>query len=285
MTLATLFCLRKRSRWRQRYWALSRSKRLPSRPTLSEEEEMDLPFPSPPFASSEQPDPFATQNSSQRNSSLAGSDDGAIGGAPVYNTHSFSRSQSPSHSRAQVTFSTPVPVPSLLSQPSSLTPPRLLRARASESGSIFQESVWPPPSAASQLMDPLTFPSQSVDLTRVVTDVMGPPESGPLLLLQPNLSSQQGQGQEQEQGALNPRVEGERRGSSTPDNWSPRSESQSTPSPSPPSSPPRPLLRPRPESESDSDLSLRPPSTPWLSRPLNPSPKGSPSPLQRALPL
>jgi hypothetical protein len=256
---------------------------------------MDLPFPSPPFASLDQPDPFATQ-SSHRNSSAAGSigsDGGGNGGAPGYQSHLFSRSQSPSsHTRANVSLSAPLSPPS-----TSLTPPRLLRARASESGSIFHESVWPPPSASSQLMDPLTYPSQSVDLARVVTDVMGPPESGPLLLLQPNPSSLeggQGEGQEQEQGALNPRGEGEGEGeqqgamipSSTfaltsPDNWSPRSELPSSPSSSPPSSPPRPLLPPRPESESD--IPLRPPSTPWISRPLNPSPKGSP--LQRTLPL
>jgi hypothetical protein len=256
---------------------------------------MDLPFPSPPFASLDQPDPFTTQ-SSLRNSSAAGSigsDGGGSGGAPLYLRHSFSRSQSPSsHTRANVSLSAPLPPPS-----TTLTPPRLLRARASESGSIFHESVWPPPAASSQLMDPLTYPSQSVDLARVVTDIMGPPESGPLLLLQPNpspLEQGQGQGQEQEQGALDPRREGEgegeRRGamisSSTfalpnPDNWSPRSELQSSPSSSPPSSPPRPLLPPRPESASD--LPLRPPSTPWISRPLNPSPKGSP--LQRTLPL
>ena len=125
-------------------------------------------------------------------------------------------------------------------------------------------------------MDPLTYPSRSVDLARVVTDVMGPPESGPLLLLQPNPSSRelrQGQGLEQEQGALDPREEDEGEGPSP----TPRSELQSSPPPSPPPSPPRP------GSGSGSDLSIRSPSTPWLSRPLNPSPKGSP--LQRALPL
>jgi hypothetical protein len=239
---------------------------------------MDLPFPSPPFVPLDPSNPFST-DSSHRNSSVAGSirtDDGGNGGAPVYDRLSFSRSQSPStHARAHVSLSVPLQPPS-----TSLTPPRLLRARASESGSIFQESVWPPPSAASQLMDPLTYPSRSVDLARVVTDVMGPPESGPLLLLQPNPSSRelrQGQGLEQEQGALNPREEdegeGERRGPSP----TPRSELQSSPPPSPPPSPPRP------GSGSGSDLSIRSPSTPWLSRPLNPSPKGSP--LQRALPL
>ena len=295
LALATLFCLRRRGRRRQqRYWALSRAKRLPSHTTfLAEEtgEEMDLPFPSPPFASLDQTNPFAT-HSSPRNSSATGSigsDGGASGGgggAPLYHRPSFSRSQSPSsHTHANVSLSAALPPPS-----TSLTPPRLLRARASESGSIFHESVWPPPAASSQLMDPLTYPSQSVDLARVVTDVMGPPETGPLLLLQPNtslLEQGQGQGQEQEQGALNPRGEGEgegeRRGASTPDNWSPRSELQSSPSSTPPSSPPQPLLPRRPISESESEIPLRAPSTPCLSRPLNPSPKGSP--LQRTLPL
>ncbi len=296
-----LFILRKRKRRRQDYWALSRAKRLPSRSTFIAEEEMDLPFPSPPFASLDQPNPFSS-HSSRRDSSAAGSissGDGGGGGSssgtPAHPRHPFSRSQSESsHAQAQARVSFTPPS-------SSLTPPRLLRARASESGSIFQESVWPPPSAASQLMDPLTYASQSVDLARIVTDVMGPPESGPLLLLPPDTSSrEQRQEQEQEQGALEPGGEVERgvewRGtmipSSTvplanPGNWSPGSELRSSSSPSPPSSPPQPLLLPRPrpgsESESESEAPLRPPSSLWLSRPLNPSPKGSP--LQRTLPL
>ncbi|KAI0260659.1 hypothetical protein BC834DRAFT_845995 [Gloeopeniophorella convolvens] len=54
------------------------------------------------------------------------------------------------------------------------TPPptaaRLLRARGSGSGSIFEEAVWPPPGAGSRLADPLAGP----DLGRIVDDVMGP---------------------------------------------------------------------------------------------------------------
>ncbi|KAI0036564.1 hypothetical protein K488DRAFT_82005 [Vararia minispora EC-137] len=51
-------------------------------------------------------------------------------------------------------------------------PPRLLRARASESGSIFTEAVWPPPQNA--LQDPI---STSGDLGDIVGQVMGPPRT------------------------------------------------------------------------------------------------------------
>ncbi|CCM05433.1 uncharacterized protein FIBRA_07650 [Fibroporia radiculosa] len=48
--------------------------------------------------------------------------------------------------------------------------PYLLGLRASESGSLFQEGVWPPPRAG--FIDPLA--STTDDLTRIVDDVMGP---------------------------------------------------------------------------------------------------------------
>src|SRR5258707_745662 len=79
MGLATLFVLRKRKRRRQHYWALSRAKPHPSRSTFLAGEEMDLPFPSPPFASLDQPDPFLT-HSSPRASSAAGSVGSSGGG-------------------------------------------------------------------------------------------------------------------------------------------------------------------------------------------------------------
>jgi hypothetical protein len=63
VALATLFVLRKRRRRRQQYWALSRAKRHPSRSTFLAGEEMDLPFPNPPFASLDRSDPFATYSS------------------------------------------------------------------------------------------------------------------------------------------------------------------------------------------------------------------------------
>ena len=281
LALATLFFFRKRTR-RQRYWALTRAKRNPSRSTFLVGEEMDLPSPSPPLATLDQPDPFTTYNA-HRNSSAAGSfRSGAVGvssdNAPVYIHPRFSRSQSDGSSHAHM------PLPGPLSPPPSspFLPPRLLRARASESGSIFQESVWPPPAA---LMDPLTSPSQSVNLARIVTDVMGPPDADPLLLLPPGSLRDRGQEQEQEQGVLEPEGEGEGERPSAmipsssplaltnPDDLSPRSDLQS---PSPPSTPP-PLEREREPST---------PSTPppWLSRPLNPSPRSSPLLLQRSSP-
>ncbi|KAI0061553.1 hypothetical protein BV25DRAFT_769328 [Artomyces pyxidatus] len=53
-------------------------------------------------------------------------------------------------------------------------PPRLFRARGSESGSIFQEAVWPPPREGSRLTDPLARVGGTADLSRIVDDVMGP---------------------------------------------------------------------------------------------------------------
>ncbi|KAF8835810.1 hypothetical protein BDN67DRAFT_388753 [Paxillus ammoniavirescens] len=46
-------------------------------------------------------------------------------------------------------------------------------SRGSETGSVFREDVWPPPSESSRLMDPLAQ-SMSIDLRRIVDDVMGP---------------------------------------------------------------------------------------------------------------
>src|SRR6266403_5481206 len=67
----------------------SRAKRLPSRSTFLAGEEMDLPFPSPPFASLDQPDPISTHSS--RRDSIGG---GSISGTPAYLHHSRVRSPS-----------------------------------------------------------------------------------------------------------------------------------------------------------------------------------------------
>lgn len=55
----------------------------------------------------------------------------------------------------------------------SATAPHLLRARGSETGSIFHEGVWPPPGEESRLVDPLIKASGHVDLSRIVDDIMG----------------------------------------------------------------------------------------------------------------
>lgn len=55
---------------------------------------------------------------------------------------------------------------------SANTSPHLL-VRASESGSIFREAVWPPPGEQSRFVDPLLNASSQVDLGRIVDDVMG----------------------------------------------------------------------------------------------------------------
>ncbi|PIL22949.1 hypothetical protein GSI_15645 [Ganoderma sinense ZZ0214-1] len=58
------------------------------------------------------------------------------------------------------------------------SPPHLLGMR-SESGSIFREAVWPPPSENSTLVDPLRVAGSAVDLSRIVDDVMGPTTTTP----------------------------------------------------------------------------------------------------------
>ncbi|KAI0662317.1 hypothetical protein C8Q70DRAFT_909779, partial [Cubamyces menziesii] len=55
--------------------------------------------------------------------------------------------------------------------------PHLMGMRA-ESGSIFREAVWPPPSEHSALLDPIVSASSAVDLGRIVDDVMGSGSGG-----------------------------------------------------------------------------------------------------------
>ncbi|KAF4623597.1 hypothetical protein D9613_002369 [Agrocybe pediades] len=55
-------------------------------------------------------------------------------------------------------------------QPSTVGRENMLRARVSESGSIFREEVWPPPG----LVDPIKDRNSKVDLSNIVADVMGP---------------------------------------------------------------------------------------------------------------
>lgn len=51
--------------------------------------------------------------------------------------------------------------------------PRLLRPRASETGSIFHEGgIWPPPGDGSKLVDPILAGS-NINLSHIVDDVMG----------------------------------------------------------------------------------------------------------------
>jgi len=51
--------------------------------------------------------------------------------------------------------------------------PRLLRPRASDTGSIFHEGgIWPPPSDSSRLVDPILAGSH-INLSNIVDDVMG----------------------------------------------------------------------------------------------------------------
>ncbi|KAI6013239.1 hypothetical protein EDC04DRAFT_718802 [Pisolithus marmoratus] len=61
----------------------------------------------------------------------------------------------------------------IVSGPSTLS---LYQSHRSETGSMFQEDVWPPPSEQSRLIDPFTR-SQEIDLGSIVDDVMGPTPS------------------------------------------------------------------------------------------------------------
>lgn len=207
---------------------------------------MDLPQPTSPYSYADNDDPFATHSTSRHPSGDSG------GSPPSSYPYAYSRRpDSPPHAR------TDSPVPS--------SPPRLFRARASESGSIFQESVWPPPSAASQLTDPLTSPSHAVDLGSIVNDVMGPVAAA-----------------SEESGGIGRARE--REGSGTSETGPLLGPIAGDQSPEP-DLPTLTLTNPDP----GSPLSpLQPPHTPprppqWLSRSPNPSPKNSP--LHRTHPL
>lgn len=65
-------------------------------------------------------------------------------------------------------------VPPHAGAPANPISPHIMGLRASESGSIFREAVWPPPGEASRFVDPMLSGSSQVDLTRIVNDVMGP---------------------------------------------------------------------------------------------------------------
>lgn len=82
------------------------------------------------------------------------------------------------------TSNAPTPLPSSvrrIESPISTIPrsssadqsPRLLRPRASETGSIFHEGgIWPPPGDGSKLVDPILAGS-NINLSHIVDDVMG----------------------------------------------------------------------------------------------------------------
>ena len=65
------------------------------------------------------------------------------------------------------------PVNNILRSSSIDQSPRLLRPRASETGSIFHEGgIWPPPSDSSRLVDPILAGSH-INLSNIIDDVMG----------------------------------------------------------------------------------------------------------------
>jgi hypothetical protein len=54
----------------------------------------------------------------------------------------------------------------------------LMRARGSETGSMFHEGVWPPPGEGATLVDPILRSSSEVDLGGIVDSVMGRSREG-----------------------------------------------------------------------------------------------------------
>ena len=65
------------------------------------------------------------------------------------------------------------PVNTVLRSGSTNQSPRLLRPRASDTGSIFhEEGIWPPPSDGSRLVDPILAGSH-INLSNIVDNVMG----------------------------------------------------------------------------------------------------------------
>ncbi|KAH9925382.1 uncharacterized protein BXZ73DRAFT_50005 [Epithele typhae] len=62
--------------------------------------------------------------------------------------------------------------------PPGVVAPHLMGKRA-ETGSIFREAVWPPPSQSSLLVDPITSAASAVDLSNIVDDVMGRSTTSP----------------------------------------------------------------------------------------------------------
>ncbi|KAL4253480.1 hypothetical protein ABKN59_002127 [Abortiporus biennis] len=113
-------------------------------------------------------------------------DDVDLGGPPMTqyrdnpsistHQHSLSSASYPTTPTSAARFpvgATPPPHPATPST-SSRASPHLMGLRASESGSIFREGVWPPPGEGSRFVDPLLSSSSQVNLGRIVDDVMGP---------------------------------------------------------------------------------------------------------------
>ncbi|KAH9997421.1 hypothetical protein BJV74DRAFT_794918 [Russula compacta] len=134
---ATLFIFCRRRRSR----ALSRPSRLQSPSTFIAGSEPRMSFISPPLSPTADPeDPFASGRSSPRGNvgNVSGDGSDATGGGGL------------SHA--------------------------LLAALATEYDSTFHESIWPPPSRASQQSNPFALPPERVHSALIVNDIIGPPQ-------------------------------------------------------------------------------------------------------------
>lgn len=108
----------------------------------------------------------------------------------LYRDHPASRSPyTPSSIGGPPTGSVDSHHPPHVGVPSAPVSPHIMGLRASESGSIFREAVWPPPGEASRMVDPMLVGSSQVDLTKIVDEVMGPSPTTSERELSPRLSS------------------------------------------------------------------------------------------------
>lgn len=106
---------------------------------------------------------------------------GGAGGSTSYRDLSYAAT--PSTPWDSATYGDPRTSMEALHHPSRAPPSEatqymsqyLMRARGSETGSMFREGVWPPPGEA--LVDPILGSSSEVDLNGIVESVMGPGES------------------------------------------------------------------------------------------------------------
>jgi hypothetical protein len=168
VTILLAFLFKHRGGKLKRLWFLDRIRRNRQRRELLAGEDFDDDEFDPGMRYHDYPPARASGTPSHMHSASTASFQGPAMGTPA----------SPPYASYPDPFRSSVPRPSGLGHNPSYEP-RLFRARASESGSIFQEAVWPPPAESSRLVDPLLANSSQVRLSGIIDGVMGPfgPES------------------------------------------------------------------------------------------------------------
>ncbi|KZT00428.1 uncharacterized protein LAESUDRAFT_816522 [Laetiporus sulphureus 93-53] len=118
---------------------------------------------------------FRRKDKTPRNMLLAGEDMDDYDLPPTMRSYSdFPGPSSRTASYYSGSLNGPPLDPNAGPQMARIPSPHLMGMRTSESGSIFQEAVWPPPRAG--LIDPLNTSSRE-SLSRIVDDVMGPAQA------------------------------------------------------------------------------------------------------------